>query len=148
MELLDLLKGIELFANLSDEQLRKLAAISSVVSYTDGQIVFAQGDQGEHMYVVSEGQVGVIVNDDPQTGSSMVFLGPGQLVGEMALIDYGERSATIRCASKTATLYRIARNDFERLCAADTAIGYTVMRNMVSDLSFKLRHRNLEAKSG
>ncbi len=147
MDLVELLKGVELFAGLDDDQLSRLAAISHPVEYEDGQIVFAKGEQGDNLYIIREGQVGVILGDEPVIDQSIVYLGRGQIFGEMALIDYGERSATIRCASKNAIIYVIRREDFERLCRSDTAIGYIVMLNMASDLSFKLRHRNLEPKS-
>ena len=148
MELVDLLKGVELFSGLTPTQLQRLAEISHPVEYHDGQVVFSKGEPGDNLYIIREGQFGVIFDDEPAIEQSFVYLGRGQIFGEMALIDYGERSATIRCASDNALLYVIAREDFERLCQSDTAIGYAVMRNMASDLSFKLRHRNLEPKSG
>jgi CRP-like cAMP-binding protein len=147
MDLVNLLKGVELFTGLDDDQLRRLAAISQVVTYQDGDVVFAQGAPGEELYVIQDGQFEVIVGEDPETSRTTVYLGQGQIFGEMALIDYGERSATIRCASDGATLAIIGRADFEALCSADTAIGYIAMRNMASDLSFKLRHRNQLSRS-
>ena len=146
MELVELLKGVELFAGMSEPQLQRLAAISSVEEYHDGEIVVRQGETGDRLYVIQDGQVAVLVGDDLAVTPTL-YLGQGQIVGEMALIDYGERSATIRCASKRAVLAVIKRDDFEALCSSDTAIGYIAMRNMASDLSFKLRHRNLHPKS-
>lgn len=143
--LVDLFKGVELFHGLNDDQLARLAAITRLEEFTDGDVVFRKGAQGHTLYVIAEGQVEVILGDVPDMTQTAVFLGRGQIVGEMALVDYGERSATIRCASAQAQLAVLQRDEFERLCAADTAIGYVVMRNMASDLSFKLRHRNLEA---
>lgn len=148
MELVDLLKGVELFAGLNTDQIQRLAAITRLVEYKDGEIVFKQGEPGDRLYVIQDGQVAVVVGDDPKTAQPTLYLGRGQIFGEMAIIDYGERSATIRCASPTARLGMIERQAFEDLCAADTAIGYIAMRNMASDLSFKLRHRNLNPKSG
>ncbi|GAB4572473.1 MAG: cyclic nucleotide-binding domain-containing protein [Anaerolineae bacterium] len=143
---IELLRGVELFSGLNDEQLARLARIARVQTIQDGETVFNQGDQGTALYIINDGQVEVVLGSTPDDpGQTAVFLGRGQVFGEMALIDYGERSATIRCASRKATLVTISREDFERLCAEDTAIGYVVMRNMATDLSFKLRHRNLEA---
>jgi CRP/FNR family cyclic AMP-dependent transcriptional regulator len=147
MELVELLKGVELFAGMSEDQLKRLAAISRVVEYRDGEIVVRQGETGDRLYVIRDGQVAVVVGDDLRAQPTL-YLGRGQIFGEMALIDYGERSATIRCASEQAVLAVIGRDDFETLCTSDTAIGYIVMRNMASDLSFKLRHRNMNPKSG
>ncbi len=144
-ELVELLKGVELFAGLTQEQLERLARISRLIEVHDGETIFSQGEAGHTLYIIRDGQVEVILEDPQAGGQTAVYLGRGQIFGEMALIDYGERSATIRCASRKAVLAVIEREAFERLCAEDTAIGYVVMRNMASDLSFKLRHRNLEA---
>jgi CRP/FNR family cyclic AMP-dependent transcriptional regulator len=141
--LVELLRGVELFAGLDAGQLAQLAAITRLEEIQDGDVVFSQGEQGQALYVIDAGQVEVILPNS----RTAAFLGPGQIFGEMALVDYGLRSATIRCASGTARLAVIQREDFERLCAADTAIGYVVMRNVASDLSFKLRHRNQELPS-
>ncbi len=149
MELVDLLKRVELFAGLNQEQLDRLARAVHRIEVHEGDVIFSRGEPGQQLYVIQEGQVEVIISDDPKKKNvGLVYLGQGQIFGEMALIDYGERSATIRCASTKAILAVLNRDDFEGLCAGDTAIGYIVMRNMASDLSFKLRHRNVEPKSG
>lgn len=143
--LVELFRSVELFHGLNLEQLARLADITRLEDYVEGNVIFSQGDQGTALYVIDEGQIEVILEGEPENPQTAVFLGRGQLVGEMALIDYGERSATIRCATAGARLAVVQRDDFERLCESDTAIGYVVMRNMASDLSFKLRHRNLKA---
>ena len=72
----------------------------------------------------------------------MVNLGKGQIIGEMALIDQGPRSATVRAIS-VAVVQVIRRVDFEAVCEKNTRIGYIVMKDIAADLSFKLRHRNM-----
>lgn len=61
----------------------------------------------------------------------------------MALLDQGPRSASIIASSSPTILQAIQRDDFEQLCQEQTHIGYIVMHNLAADLSFKLRHRNL-----
>ncbi len=73
----------------------------------------------------------------------MVHLGPGQIVGEMSLVDRGPRSATVRALTDGTLLYALGRQAFLDLCQANHHLGYVVMRNMAADLSFKLRHRML-----
>jgi CRP-like cAMP-binding protein len=62
----------------------------------------------------------------------------------MALIDYGRRSATVRSITNHTVVDAISRDAFYNLCNEDKAIGYVVMKNLAVDLSFKLRHRNLD----
>ena len=65
---------------------------------------------------------------------------------EMALVDQGPRSATVRAISDSTIVLTIDRQAFMDLCEANHHLGYIVMRNMAADLSFKLRHRNLTGR--
>ncbi|HVO42794.1 MAG TPA: cyclic nucleotide-binding domain-containing protein [Aggregatilineales bacterium] len=143
MNLFELLKGIELFSGLEDDQLRRLMAISQEATYNDGEVIFAQGDEGESLYIIREGQVEVSVEQNNRR-RSQIYLGDGQIFGEMALIDFGRRSATVHAVRDKTVVDLIRRDDFFALCDSDKALGYVVMRNMAIDLSFKLRHRNLD----
>ena len=145
MALLDLLKAVGLFNGLTDEQLQRLIDISAEEVYHDDDIIFEQNVEGDRMYLIREGQVEILIRRTHQEPErSQVFLGRGQVFGEMALLDLGRRSATVKCSRDHTVLYAISRDAFTDLCSSDTAIGYIVMRNMAMDLSFKLRHRNLD----
>jgi CRP/FNR family transcriptional regulator, cyclic AMP receptor protein len=74
---------------------------------------------------------------------ALVYLGEGQIFGEMALLDGGPRSATVSSAQDGTIVYKLSREAFLSLCQQDTALGYAMMRNIALDLSFKLRHYNL-----
>jgi CRP-like cAMP-binding protein len=145
MGLVDLLKTVSLFNGLTERQLRRLIEISQEEIYYDGDVIFEQDMEGDKVYFVSAGQVEVRLRrrpDEPER--SQVFLGRGQILGEMALLDKGKRSATVRCSQDETVLLAISNDDFTDLCNTDTAIGYIIMRNMAMELSFKLRHRNLD----
>jgi CRP-like cAMP-binding protein len=61
----------------------------------------------------------------------------------MALVDKGARSATVKAIIDPTVVQAIRAEDFDRICNQNTHIGFIVMRNLASDISFKLRHRNL-----
>jgi CRP-like cAMP-binding protein len=143
-DLLNLLKAVDLFIGLTDEQLQRLIDISHELVYNANDTIFAQGDDGDRLFLIRQGQVEILVESESGKPRSQVYLGQGQLFGEMALIDYGKRSATVRAIRNGTIVDVIDRDAFTRLCDEDKAIGYTVMRNMAVDLSFKLRHRNLD----
>ena len=73
-----------------------------------------------------------------------LFLGEGQVFGELALLDQGLRTATIIADDDPTILYTLRRDTFEGLCRTDTALGYQMMRNLALDMAFKLRHTNLD----
>ncbi|NDJ74822.1 MAG: cyclic nucleotide-binding domain-containing protein [Chloroflexi bacterium] len=145
MALLDLLRSAGLFNGLTDDQLERLIEIGEEVEFEENETIFQQGTDGNILYFIEEGQVEVLIRRKPhQPEQSQLFLGRGQVFGEMALLDMGKRSATVRCSQDGTVLHAISRQAFNELCNSDTAIGYIMMRNLALDLSFKLRHSNLK----
>ncbi|MFN8375770.1 MAG: cyclic nucleotide-binding domain-containing protein [Anaerolineae bacterium] len=141
-DLTQVMRRVELFRGLSQEQLKRIAGISQREVYQRGQTICVQGSPGDKIYIISHGQVEVVVQDSSGAAVPVVYLGTGQVVGEMALIDEGKRSASVLGADDDTIVYSIPHQDFRQLCATDTGIGYVMMRNLAQDLSFKLRHRD------
>ena len=144
MELVQVLAGVALCSGLSPSQLASLAAISTREEYNTDAVIFNQNDPGEKMYLITRGQVEVRLNSQVGGHFATIYLGQGQIFGEMALLDQGSRSATVLAIEELTELYAISADAFLSLCQQDTAIGYIIMRNMALDLSFKLRHKNLD----
>lgn len=142
MDFIDLLPNIELFRGLSPQQIEKIHHISHTEVYHNGDIICQQGDDSDRMFIIGTGQVEVRVQTRNGQTYSPLYLGTGQIVGEMGLIDASKRSATIIAADDETIIYSLAGDDFTALCQSDTAIGYLMMRNLAQDLSFKLRHQN------
>ena len=147
MELKKILKQAELFRGMNDAQLGRIAAISQKQTLNDNAVVFEQGNDGDALYVVSTGQVAVRIRTSAGKTFEAIYLGEGQVFGEMALIDQGPRSATIAAVGDDTIIFRISIEDFTDLCTSDTGIGYILMRNIAQDLSFKLRHRDADPAS-
>lgn len=147
-DLQTLLRQAELFEGLSAEEFAAIAKLCQPRTYRAGEIVTTQGEQGDELYVVSQGFVEITQTHPGSDASprSVVHLGPGQIVGEMALVDRGPRSATVRALTDGTLLQALARDSFLELCQSNPHLGYTVMRNMAADLSFKLRHRMLAGR--
>jgi CRP-like cAMP-binding protein len=153
MTIVEVLWRSELFSGLTQEQVEKIAALGEEVEYQEGDVIVREGDTGDEIYVVRDGMVRVLVSrgsipdvPGPPRMKPIVELGPGQSFGEMALLDRGTRSATIRCVQDGTSLHVIPRQALLDLCDEQPQIGYVVMRNIASDLSFKLRHRNLRVR--
>jgi len=153
MSVTELLQRTELFSGLTPEQIEQIAALGQEIVHNTGDVIIREGDPSTDIYIIGEGMVEVEVSRDtihdvpgPPQLSSLVRLGQGQMFGEMALMDRGARSATIRCAQDKTMLYVITHQAFWELCDSDHDIGYVVMRNIAFDLSFKLRHRNLQVR--
>ncbi|NDJ52259.1 MAG: cyclic nucleotide-binding domain-containing protein [Chloroflexi bacterium] len=143
MDTIRLLRRVEMFAGLSSKQLEELAKVFVQRTFTRDEKLFSQGDEADGLYLIGDGFVEVVItNEHFPDGHIVINLGPGQVVGEMALIDQGARSATVQVATEAAEVAYMDQAAFEALCETNTDIGYHVMRNMAADISFRLRRAN------
>ncbi|HET7521023.1 MAG TPA: cyclic nucleotide-binding domain-containing protein [Candidatus Limnocylindria bacterium] len=98
-EKLDLLHRIPLFSTFDRRQLERLSMLADEVDVKAGYCLMRQGDNGAEMYVIVSGQVAVERN-----GQRLNTLGPGDLFGEIALLDGGPRTATVTAEQDTRLL--------------------------------------------
>ncbi len=139
-DLTRVLKQVELFYGLNDLQLDALAGIAQREDYLLGAPILEQGQLGSSMYIIADGQVEIVRVNADGGARTAIFLGVGQVFGELALLDFGARSASVLADEDPTTLYRLDRDAVNTLCQADTALGYVLMHNLARDLAFKLRH--------
>jgi CRP-like cAMP-binding protein len=140
----DLLKQVAIFSGLSDDQLTRIANLCREETHHKGEVIVREKEPTTDLYIIQKGTVEVVLGSPSLPGPTpLVHLGKGQIFGEVALVDRGLRSATVSAIADGTTLYAINRDDFIKLCDEDNSIGYTVMRSIAADLSFKLRHYNL-----
>lgn len=137
----DLLCGVDIFQGLDDAQLAHLSDIMLTEDYDAGGIICKQGDPADMLYIIVRGQAEVQVQGESGT-QAVVYLGRGQIIGEMTLVDAGTRSATVVAVDDDTQVACLPHAAFNELCEAQPLIGYRVIRNIAQDLSFKLRHRD------
>ena len=147
MSVVPLLKKADMLNGLSGSQLERVAELCREQICNVDDIIFKENDASSELYLIQEGLVEITLSvPEPGTEKSIVTLGKGQIFGEMALVDEGPRSASARCITDGTRLWVAKRADFISLCEKDTSIGFTVMKNIAADLSFKLRLINLTRK--
>lgn len=130
------------FSNLTNQELQAVTELCTERQLGRGDILAKQGSDGDEFYILTKGFVEISIESQDRPKQTVVRLGKGQLIGEMALIDQGPRSATVIALSDPTIVQVIQRDRFERLCEENTKIGYNVMKEIAAELSFKLRHRN------
>lgn len=144
-DIVQVIKKIEVFHGLTNAQLQRLAAIIGHETYDGGSIIFKQDMPGDSMYIIAQGQVEILTRDAYGALHTALFLGEGQIFGELALLEQALRTVTVVADDDPTVVYTLKRDDFDELCRADTALGYRMMRNLALDLAFKLRHQNLDS---
>ncbi len=134
MDMVFLLKAVPLFSDLSGEQLLPLTDIVQQVHVEQGDLVFAEGEPGDHLYVIVEGDVDVL-----NGGERRASLHVKECFGEMALLDASPRSASCRAATNLELL-AIARDDFQDLLDLHPALARGVIRVLTQRLRAANEH--------
>ena len=130
--MLDELRKIPLFADLSEEDLERLYQMAETVSFPAGQLVLREGDQGDSLFVVLTGELEVT----KRQGSQDILLAlykPGQFFGEMALLEQAPRSASVRTLQESRLLV-ISQAAFQTLLSCSPAAPLKILRTVTSRL--------------
>ncbi len=139
---LDAIQVADLFRGLNTRQIRTLIDLGDKRAYSKGAVITEAGEHEDALYIVLEGQVEVLQKEEFEN-PKIVILGTGQGFGEIAVLDAGPRSATVRCIKEGTVLLRIPGQALRAACEEDCCMGYRLIYNLAQDLAFKLRHRNL-----
>jgi CRP-like cAMP-binding protein len=107
----ELFRDVPLLARLAEADLRALAAHGRVRTYPAAKVIFREGDPGDSLHIVVEGGVRVAVLSARGEEATVALLGPGECVGDLALLDGRPRSASAIAALPTKTLV-VTRGDF------------------------------------
>ena len=90
-----------LFAALDDEAAQTLMGQMSHSRMERGDILFHEGDQGERLYVITEGKIKLGRTSTDGRENLLAILGPGEMFGELSLFDPGPRTATATAVAET-----------------------------------------------
>lgn len=123
-----LLNQIPLFAHLSAEALAEVERLLQPRSLPAGQILFRQGDPGDELILVQDGQIAIYAPETgaPERGQPIRVFTSGGMLGEMALVDQQPRSLSAR-AETAATILTLHRADFQHLLARNPHMSTALM---------------------
>lgn len=127
------LRALPIFDALDAAGLELLARASSLRHAPRGSIVLHEGDHTDNIYFVVNGGLKVLVADDDGREVILSILGPGELFGEMGVLDDHPRSATV-VATQSSDLVVISKADFQRCLQANFNISLFIMRGLVKRL--------------
>jgi CRP/FNR family transcriptional regulator, cyclic AMP receptor protein len=127
-EKLELLKRIPLFANCSKAELVEVAISADERRAPEGETLAEEGRPGREFFVLIEGAVAV-----RRDGRKLAELGPGDWFGEMAILRYKPRAATVRATSPVRVLV-LSDRDFRRIVETTPRIALKVLRSVAQRL--------------
>ena len=121
-----------LFAGLTTDDVEGIMRVGEPVTFDPDRAIFEAGDDGDAMYVITEGDARVNV------GGRSHDLGPGDVFGEMAILAPGKRMATVNRLDVTAL--RVPADAFQAFLLQHPAVALSIMKQLV------LRLREVEQR--
>jgi CRP-like cAMP-binding protein len=125
---IDLLRRVDLFVDMSNRQLGRLAKSFRESRFAAGETIAAEGTRGVGFFVIGEGMVRYSVG-----GEDRGLGGPGDYFGEIALIDDGPRTATVT-ADTDVIAYGLVSWEFQPLVEENAAMAWELLQGMAKRL--------------
>ena len=127
-----------LFTGLARQEVEYLSSIFTSTQVSKGKTVFIENMPGESLYIINQGAVQISQMLAEVAEQTLIALGPGDIFGEMAVIDGGSRLATARIIEDTI-LYSLNRKSFNTLASEKPRLGLQLTLNIVRIFSGKIR---------
>ncbi|MBC7472873.1 MAG: Crp/Fnr family transcriptional regulator [Candidatus Sericytochromatia bacterium] len=144
------LRRVPIFGGVDEDNLTKIANITSEKNYSKKNIVFHEGDYGDALYIIKNGRIKIAKVALDGREKTLTILKGGDFFGEMAIFDDMPRSATAESMENDVKLLSINKTDFERLITENPSIAIRIMKDLtrrirqvneqVQDLAFKDVH--------
>lgn len=135
MNSVSVLRGLPLFADVPDDELEALSQHLTVRSYPKDTFIFHKDVPGDALYVIKSGRVRIFLSAEDGEEITVNTYGPGEVFGEMSLLDGWPRSAGATALEPT-TVYRLDREDFAPQLAATPPLVRTLVSIVVQRLRY------------
>ena len=122
------LKKISIFSSLTSYELRKVAEVISEENFSAGEILFSEGDFGDCMYLVAEGQISIFTGRPPAI-KPLASFSRGRFFGEMGLYDDKPRAASAM-AEKNSSLLVLRKGEFCDLISEFPMVALGIMKEL------------------
>lgn len=140
---LDFLQKTPLFAGMDQAQLQVIATDIVRRRFRQGEVIFREGDPGQVLYLIQTGQIRIFVNGLDGSETSVILFGrPGEIFGELAVVDGLPRSATAVALGNTLLL-TIDRERFRHHMRQHPQLAL----NFMKELSLKVRYNTRQMDS-
>jgi CRP-like cAMP-binding protein len=121
------LANVELFAELSESDIDRLAKVTVVRDFKAGDVIVREGELGVAFYIVAKGHVEVVKGLGSGNEQMVARLGPGEFFGEMALFDNQVRSHSVRALEDTECLV-LTKWDFNAELNTSSSIAMAMLQ--------------------
>lgn len=137
-QLLAMLQGSQFFGDFPLLEIETLTRYVQAYSVMPGTVIFREGDRGGFMCLVIEGGAEIFKQDNKYGSKRIGQVEPGKTIGEMALVDGEQRSATCICPQQS-TLVMLTREQFVRIIREHPPLSVNILLKIVTMMSRRLR---------
>jgi CRP/FNR family cyclic AMP-dependent transcriptional regulator len=137
--LAETLASIPFFSGLDAASLERVRTGMRSRRFRRGEVIFHVGDPGDALFIVMTGAIKIMLPSDTGEEAILATLRPGDVFGELALLDGAPRSATATALEHTETLV-LPRDRFRELLATEPAIRDTLLASIASELRRLTNH--------
>ena len=135
---LEFLRGLSIFAGLKDEVVERIGEQAERIDITEDRILFREGEPAKEMLVVLHGHLEVVKESLSGAEECIATLGPGDVAGEMSLVDIQPRSAAVR-ALAPASVVVLSHADLATVYREDKQSYTLLVLNIAREISLRLR---------
>ncbi len=133
-DIVDNIKDVSIFAELKDDEIKSIADFCMPRTYPKNSMIILEEEFGDTVFAICEGTVKITRVNDEGKEVILALLGPGEIFGEMAIIDGESRSANA-LAQENCTLLAFPQNEFLKILKTYFKVSFALM----SELAKRLR---------
>ena len=137
---IEMLGGVPLFADLTEEQLKIIAFSAEHITYQKGQFLYRKGDKATATFVILDGNAEIITNSENKN-SGNIPVAPGAFAGETSMLTDSPRHVSLRAVDEVKVL-KISRELLVRLAADFPEIGMKMVKVLENRLNKTLQDFN------
>lgn len=134
----DFVRGIRLFHNLTDEQIRQLLNVSQEVRYKKGEVIFEEGSEGLALYILIDGEVKITLASSVLTETELLKIGPQDSFGESSFFHQSAHHATATCLDAVRVI-RLQRSEYRELLDKEDVAALKLAANAADLLGERLQ---------
>ena len=133
-EVIENIKDISIFSDLKEEEIKKISEFCMPRTYPKNSMIILEEEFGDTVFAICEGTVKITRVNDEGKEVILALLGPGEIFGEMAIIDGESRSANA-LAQENCILLAFPQNEFLKILKTYFSVSFALM----SELAKRLR---------
>ncbi len=142
--LADILRQNPWFQSLEPDHFEKLLALSELATWPEGQRIFAEGEEDNHLYLILEGRVAIEKYIPGRGRVTILTLGPSEIFGWSSVVPVvGTKTATARAMAPTRAV-SFDSVALRQACDEDHDLGYLVYRRLTNIIAGRLSATRLQ----